>query len=425
MTNTAIPEFGPDAIPLRTSVGPAWVVASVENIPPHLRHAAFTTRCHDFRYYEVLELTVREQFEFQYFVLHDEASGEWAIQPLFFVRQDLLAGLPQSWRSLFDGIRKVWPGFLKVRMMTIGCATSEGELDHDHPWVARALHDAIENYRGRAKASIILLKDFPASYRTSLAAFAGHGYQRAPSMPAARLKLDFTSFEEYMMERLSKVFRKNLRRKLRASRSGPPITMEVTNDASALVEELYPLYLQTYLRSDFNFEKLSKDYFRLVGQRMPDRARYFIWRQSGRIIAFDLCMVHGGTLHDLALGLDYPLALELSLYFKTWHDVIEWSLRNGIKAYHTGPLNYDPKLHLKLTLAPLDLYARHNWALLNPFFKLAIRFLEPTRHDPILKRFPNASELHISNGASPGQLTGRNQNHPCSDQQHASYEGRT
>jgi hypothetical protein len=32
-------------------------------------------------------------------------------------------------------------------------------------------------------------------------------------------------------------------------------------------------------------------------------------------------------------------------------------------------------------------------ALFNPFFKVAIKYLEPTRHDPILRRFANAHEL--------------------------------
>jgi len=394
MTEIPSPVFGPEAIVLRTSVGPAWVLDSYAKIPEPLRQKAFATRCRDFRYYEVTEAGLPDQFEYRYFVFQDEGSGDWAIQPLFFVQQDLLAGLPASLRSLFNGIRKIWPGFLKLRMLMIGCATNEGELDRDQPWIAQALLDAVEAYRRIARASLILLKDFPASERSLLAIFSRHGYQRAPSMPAARLDFDFADFEDYMMTKLSKVFRKNLRRKLRSSDGLAPITMEVLDDASAIVDEIYPLYLQTHERSEFSFEKLTKDYFRLIGQRMPDRARYFVWRQEGRVIAFSLCMVHESVIYDVALGMEYPLALDISLYFLTWHDVIQWGLKNGVKAYHTGPLNYDPKLHLKLTLSPLDLYARHNWAIFNPFFKLAIKYLEPTRHDRVLKQFPNARDLY-------------------------------
>ena len=126
---------------------------------------------------------------------------------------------------------------------------------------------------------------------------------------------------------------------------------------------------------------------------MPDRVRFFIWRQSGRIIAFNLCMVHEGTLYDLEVGMDYEVALDLHLYFVTWRDVIQWALKNGIREYHTGPLNYDPKLHLRLHLAPQDLYARHVSPWINPIFKFAINYLQPARHDPVLKQFPNVGEL--------------------------------
>jgi len=311
----------------------------------------------------------------------------------FFVTQDALGGLPAAARALFAPIRRLWPGFLNLRMMMVGCAAGEGELDHASPWLATAVREAIEAYRRQARLSIILLKDFPSSYREALSPFANDGYQRAPSMPAARLELDFATFDDFMNRRLSKVFRKNLRRKLRASEDGAPIELGVVCDATPFVDEIHPLYVQTFSRSDFKFEELNKEFFRVIGQRMPDRIRFFIWRQNGKVIAFNLCLIHDGTLHDLAVGLDYAVALDLHLYFRTWRDVIEWCLENGVKTYHTGPLNYDPKWHLRLTLVPLDLYARHNTALFNPLFKLAIKYLEPTRHDPILHRFANAHEL--------------------------------
>jgi len=46
-----------------------------------------------------------------------------------------------------------------------------------------------------------------------------------------------------------------------------------------------------------------------------------------------------------------------------------------------------------MRLAPLDLYARHLSPWLNPLFGLALGYLQPARHDPVLRRFPNAHEL--------------------------------
>jgi hypothetical protein len=386
-------DFEPETLCWPTSSGRAWVVASADRIPSELRKQAFAAHSKDFRYYELLEETLPDQFEYRYLVLANETTSEWAIQPIFFVIQDLLAGLPQGVRSLFAPARKVWPGLLKFRMLVIGCAAGEGQLDHSAPWIAPALWEAIEAYRRKARASIILLKDFPSCYRDTLGRFSCDGYQRAPSLPAAMLSLDFASFEEFMAGKLSKTFRKNLRRKLRASESGAPIEMEVVTDAAPHANDVYQLHLQTFNRSDFQFEKLTRDFFARIGQRLPERVRFFLWRREGRIIAFNLCIVHDGTLYDLGVGMDYSVALDLHLYFRTWRDVIQWCLENGIGTYHTGPLNYDPKAHLRLKLVPQDLYARHNSALLNPLFKLAIKYLEPTRHDPVLKRFANACEL--------------------------------
>ena len=127
---------------------------------------------------------------------------------------------------------------------------------------------------------------------------------------------------------------------------------------------------------------------------MPDRARFFIWRQNGKAIAFSVALVHQGTIYDDYLGLDYAVALDLHLYFHTLRDILSWSLRQGLQRYRSSPLNYQPKLHLGCDLFPLDLYVRHTNPLLNQIFRPVLKLLEPTRHDPVLKRFRNANELH-------------------------------
>jgi hypothetical protein len=91
--------------------------------------------------------------------------------------------------------------------------------------------------------------------------------------------------------------------------------------------------------------------------------------------------------------MDYDVALELSLYFYTLRDVLSWAIGQGLKFYCSTPLNYDPKLHIGCELVPLDLYVRHTASLLNPIFRRAVKFLEPTRHDPVLQQFPNAAQL--------------------------------
>ncbi len=377
----------------QTPLGSISVFDSAAQIEPHLRQSAFERRCKDFRYYELLERTLHAQFDQRYFLLRNARTAEIAIQPFFLVEQDVAAGLPAHLRRLIVVIRKKWPRFLRMRMLMAGCSAGEGHLDIEEPWAVELLHLALELYTPHSKASVVLLKDFPSSYRELLKPFSNNGYQRVPSMPAAKLELSFASFEEYMQKRLGKVFRKNLRRKFKALAGAEPIEMKVVSDVSPFVEKIHALYLQTFQRSEFRFEELTPAYFEALGNSMGERVRYFLWYQGERLIAFNLCMIHEATLYDLDVGMDYRVALELGMYFVTWRDVIRWCLENGIRTYHTGPLNYDPKLHLRLDLAPHDLYARHVSRLINPLFKVATRFLQPVRHDPILARFRNAHEM--------------------------------
>jgi hypothetical protein len=395
MSQTAAPRTSVNAgaVAFRTAHGPVRIVEAVAELDESLRERALARHCKDMRYYEVIERTLKAQFQQRFLVLENEKTDQIAVQPFFFVDQDLTAGLPGRLRRVFEKIRRRWPRFLVMRMLMVGCAAGEGQLDSEEQWFAEALHEALEIMRKRREASIILLKDFPSEYRGALVNFSLNGYRRVPSMPAAILDLEFSSFEEFMTTRLSKVFRKNLRRKFKALEKVPPLELEVLTDATPLVDEIFPLYMQTFQRSEFKFEELTKEYFCLMGQIMPERSRYFIWRQQGRIVAFSLCQVHGGILYDLDVGLDYDVALDLHLYFVTWRDIIQWCLANGVKRYHTGPLNYDPKLHLRMKLSPQDLYARHASPWINPIFGIAIEYLQPTRHNATLAQFPNAHEM--------------------------------
>jgi predicted N-acyltransferase len=126
---------------------------------------------------------------------------------------------------------------------------------------------------------------------------------------------------------------------------------------------------------------------------MPDRVRYFVWRKEGRAVAFNLCIVHGDSIYDQYIGLDYSIALDLHLYHYTFRDIVEWAIAQGYKWYRSNGLNYDPKLHLRMKLDPLDLYVRHRWPVANAVMKLVLPWLEPTRYDKHLKRFPNYREL--------------------------------
>ena len=386
----------PSGTTVRTPCGFATIVtlAQLQDCPAW--HDAFRDKCKDHRFYELIGTTLTDTFDYFFIVLEDDEQQVRAIQPLFFVRQNLTEGVTGPARAAIDRVRRKFPRFLTMKTLMVGCTAGEGHLGafrpEDADWAAEALHSCLEIFAREARASLVVLKDFPARYREPLRSFSTNGYTRVASMPMTRLSLNHRDFDEYVAS-LGKATRKNLRRKFRQTAQRAPINFEVLTDVTPVIDEIYPLYLQVHARSKLHFEKLTPEYFCRLGREMPERTRFFVWRQEGKAIAFSLCLVHDGTIYDEYLGLDYRVAFDLNLYFYTLRDIITWALGQGLRSYCSSPLNYDPKLHLGCELVPLDLYVMHTAALLNPLFRRALHFLQPTRHDPVLQQFSNAHEL--------------------------------
>jgi hypothetical protein len=344
----------------------------------------------DHRYYEIVADTLG--FECGALVLEDGTGAVLAVQPCFLVEQDLVITAPAPIRALAGMIRRIAPGFLRLKLLMVGCAAGEGHLTAPP---TEQMQRGLQDFAGKNGARLIVWKDMPARYRGEL-----QGLKDAPihcahiaSMPATRIPLDFASFDEYLARRLSHAMRKNLRRKFKTAALAAPLQMTVTNDLGADVDEALALYEQVFDRSKLRFERLTREFLQQLATRMPERVRFFLWRQEGRLVAFSLCLVHDGVLYDEYLGLDYAVALELHLYFITFRDVLTWALAQGLTAYHSTPLNYEPKLHLGFDLLPLDLYFGLPWPGLNRLARPFLSRMSPTRAEPVLGRFGNAGDM--------------------------------
>jgi hypothetical protein len=359
--------------------------------------STFADQRKDYRYYEILDDTLRGNFEHRYFAIVDNNGHVRAIQPFFLVDQDILEGLGAErihWISL---VRRFYPRFLKLRALMVGCSAGEAHLAATETLpadiVAETLSNGIAKQARSLNAQLIVLKEFPSRYRKVLHCFVQCGFARAPSMPMTMLDIGYESFDAYMEKALKSSSRRKLRKKLAATAGVSDIRMSVTDDAASFVDEIYPLYLQVFERSRMQFEKLTKDFFRQLGQRMNDKVRFFAWRRGDMLVAFSLCMVQGDSLYAEYVGFDYTVALDLHLYHYVVRDMISWGIGKGYKWFRSSGLNYDPKLHMRHRLDPIDLYVRHTSALANAIFRLALPWIVPVRYDATLKLFPNYKDL--------------------------------
>lgn len=359
---------------------------------------AFATERKDHRYYELVEDTIQPEFDFRYFVIQDESGEVLAVQPFFLLDQDMLAGTSRWMQSSAEFIRRVWPRFLLMRTLMVGCAAGEGHLDTNSQLPRNLLAELLAagtiSHARDLKARLIVLKEFPAADRAVLERFLDHGYTRVPSLPMTRVGIEYASFDDYMSKVLSRNTRAKLRQKFKATqRVASSLEMSVLRDITPIIDDIYPLYLGVYERATLRFEKLTKEYLCDIGRRMPDKVRFFIWRHESKVVAFGLCMVDGNSICSEYVGFDYNVAFRFNLYYVVVRDIMSWAMMNGYRCYRNTGLNYEPKLHLRYLLDPLDLYVRHTSPIINLALKYILPLVEPTRYDKTLMRFPNYKEL--------------------------------
>lgn len=357
---------------------------------------AFADQRKDHRYYEILADTIQDRFEYGYFAIRDASDRVLAVQPYFLLDQDVLEGIKLDRSSFVARIRRRYPRFLKLRTLMLGCTAGEGHLAtsaHLSPAaIARTLAQDIVSQAHALGAQMIVLKEFPRDDRRDLACFEREGFGRAPSMPMTTLDIDYDSFDDYMQKALTANTRRDLRKKFRAAEESH-LEMTVTDNAESFIDELYPLYLQIYERSNFHFEKLTKDYFRRLGCEMSDKTRFFIWYRGNTLMAFALCMVDGDEIFGEYIGLDYDFALDLHLYHYISREVINWAMSHGYKRFRSSGLNYDPKLHLRHRLDPIDLYVRHVSPIANWIMRSVLPWIVPARYDTTLRKFADYRQM--------------------------------
>ncbi|MCC6915729.1 GNAT family N-acetyltransferase [Nitrosomonas sp.] len=372
-------------------------VLFVSDIPDSHEHAIeenSVNKHYQRPFYQLAQKSLGNQFEHRYLILKT-SHGKSYVQLLFLVNQNIFEGLAPVFRQL---LTKWAPRRLsEIRMLMVGCPTGEGALAGNGPdghEISQLLREHLHRIARELKVSLIVFKDFPASYRDILSPLLSASYIRIPSFPACKIDLIYQDFEDYLKQALSRNTRKDLYRKFREADRFGQFSMEVIEDFTPVLDEIYPLYCQVLARSKFKFEILTKDYFAGLGKALGGSGRFFIWRDtSGKIVAFNLCVLEKKVLRDCYIGLDYQIALAAHLYFVSFRDIISWAIRHNLEQYYTSPLNYSSKLHLKMDLAPLDLYIRHVNPAINFLCRYLMPALEPTQYDPLLPKFQNYKDL--------------------------------
>lgn len=192
------------------------------------------------------------------------------------------------------------------------------------------------------------------------------GYIVVEGQALAYVPIDFDSIDAYLA-RLSYSRRKNLRRKLKC-RDEIVITRVPTGEFYSdtddrRVSEYYELYEAVYAQSEIHFDHLTYTFIRQLLQDSHSGGIVFEYRRrsDNLLIGWNLCYEYRGNLIDKYIGLRYPYARDLNLYFLSWMVNLEYALERGLTHYIAGWTDPEVKASLgaKFTFTRHAVYIRN------------------------------------------------------------------
>lgn len=359
----------------------------IEEIPGHEWDRLFPGVLENHAFLKSLDESNPEQFSFYYITVWEDGRLAGAA-PCFLMRYPLDTTVQGPLKSLVLAVKKYIPPLFELKALICGIPMGQGRIGFEGGAAAmiEAVTAAVEQIAAEEKVPVVAFKDFAEAACLDLDALQSRGYYRFESMPSTEMPVAFHTFDEYLKS-LGKTSRDGLKRKLKSAAKAGGIHLEIKDrlDADEL-EIVYRLYLETLERhEELTFETLPKIFFERAAENMRGEAKFFLWRIGGRIAAFAFCLVSGTDFIDYYLGFDYAVALDHSLYYVRFRDLLEWCIENGIKRYEMGVTAYEVKRRMGFRFMRLFVYAKCRNRWLNPLFHLLCRSLKPENFDPVFK----------------------------------------
>ena len=361
--------------------------------------SAYPAIAESYGFLKTAEETLSGQYKFRYIAVY-ENSRCVSVVPCFVLEYPLALSADGPAKHFLLFLQRIFPKLLIFKVVACGSPCCEGRIavrdGANNEKVLREITRAMEEIAREENAPLVAFKDFSDKYAGLLAPLKGMTFHKVRSYPSVEMDLDFKTFGEYF-SRLSHSTRKDLRRKFREVDGVAKIDFSVQDELGGALDDAYALYLDNFGKSDIEFEKITKEFFRDISKNMPGEVKYFLCRIDGKLVAFNLCLILNGTAVGQYIGLDYAVAYKYHLYFVLFRDRMNWLLRNGIRKYETGALNYDPKKRLDYRFVPEYIYVKHRNGAMNGIFGWATKFLSPDNFDPVLKTMSQKEKTRAKN----------------------------
>jgi predicted N-acyltransferase len=327
-----------------------------------------------------------------------------AAAPLFRFVYRVDTSLQGPWQRLTNGIYARWPRLLSFPVVgigspmsdncAIGFATRLSERERLQVFEGLLVHLAAEALASGSALSVIKSLSTAQVPEEPLARY---GYRRMKSLPVVMLDLRFATLDEYL-DSLPRKTGSYLRRKMRTV---DRVRIEYRSHVTGLEQRIRELFESTLTQSKVHyhdFENLHPDYFRQIVEDAGGAARLMLCWRGNDLLSFQIFLAGGSRVLACHVGMKYPEARELNLYFINWVKLIEFAIDHRIPCVDMGATTYTTKLLFGGYLDARLLYFRFCNPVWNSILSPLASFFDFERNDPELQKLLQSSDPPVRRG---------------------------
>ena len=281
--------------------------------------------------------------------------------PLFETRFNLSAfaeGLTKKWLKV---AARLIPSVFQPRVLSVGSLVGEWSEIGIDPKIDEGTFDAacemafntLQTLATELKSDVVALYNFNQYGRLPGGVFKK--FNRVQYRSCARLMVNFNDMEEYL-SRLSRVMRKNLRRKMRVA---PEVRVIRSRNIYPFLESIYKLYLKTVERSPIALGAHNRLFFEKICERVPG-AEYTLYFVQEELVAFNLLVVKQEAMVDKFFCMDYILGRKYNLYVLSWFENVRICVERKVPLYYARQGAEKTKARLGATFIPSFILFKHH-----------------------------------------------------------------
>ena len=344
------------------------VFESIRDVP--LKEWNAIAKSHSFTYspefLEIMESSGTSDFSHGYGLVYDENDHLVSLTHFTISRTDI-AIFASGWlRTALTRIRRLFPNFLKIRILECAFPISSqhlliaSEQVHKEKSVQLLGKTLLEIARKNGVFLVIIgafepfLKDL--------------GYQFVPCLPVATLDIAWETPAAYQSA-MKSYYRSKLQRHLRINQSNE-IRHELRDNFDDLAEVLWQQWYVVHEHAtEYNGEALTPDFYKDFSLKFGTRSKVLLIYSKDELAGHALLLLDGDTLRWRNFG--RAKAENDSLYIYVCHKVVETAINLEVKHLDMGVTTYAIKRDFGASIVPRkiairvsrDIFNRHAaWA---------------------------------------------------------------